>query len=92
MIDTQTGYWLEIRNDHTDETNLDKGVVEMMVDAWVTDDDNEEGKVIAKILAVQASDGTVIVQPVYIDERARADEYAQVLIQEGIRELKNYKF
>lgn len=45
------------------------------VDAWQTDDDNEEGTVIAKI---DLADKTVE----YLDEDARTDEYAQEIIKE----------
>ena len=45
------------------------------VDAWKTDDDNEEGTVIAKI---DLADKTVE----YLDEDARTDEYAQEIIKE----------
>ena len=45
------------------------------VDAWQTEDDNEEGTVIAKI---DLADKTVE----YLDEDARTDEYAQEIIKE----------
>ena len=45
------------------------------VDAWKTDDDNEEGTVIAKI---DLANKTVE----YLDEDARTDEYAQEIIKE----------
>lgn len=45
------------------------------VDAWKTDNDNEEGKVIAKI---DLANKTVE----YIDEDAKTDEYAQTVIKE----------
>lgn len=60
--------WGEIRNDFEDE-----GIVH--IDAFLTSDDNEEGKVIAKV-NVRTSEVE------YIDDRARTDKYAQEMIQE----------
>lgn len=60
--------WGEIRNDFEDE-----GIVH--IDAFLTDDDNEEGKVIAKV--------NVRTKEVeYLDDRARTDKYAQEIIQD----------
>ena len=62
--------WGEIRNDFIDE---DKGIA--TIDAWVTEDDNEEGKVIATF---DINTGEVE----YKDDRAKTDAYAQEVIQE----------
>ena len=59
--------WGEIRWDYLDDI--------ISIDAWLTDDDMEEGKVIAEIEA----DGEVK----YRDERAKTDIYAQEIIQEA---------
>lgn len=49
------------------------------VDAWLTNEDNEEGTVIAKIdLATKAVE--------YLDDEAKTDEYAQAVIQEFLEE------
>lgn len=64
--------WSEIRNDF-----IDNGIVH--IDAWISADDNEEGKVIAKI-----NIDTKIIQ--YIDDRAKTDCYAQEIINEIINE------
>lgn len=61
--------WGEIRNDFEDDNNI------VHIDAWLTDDDNEEGTVIAKV-----NINTKEVE--YLDDRARTDTYAQELIQE----------
>ena len=66
--------WGEIRNDFED----DDGIV--YIDAWLTDDDNEEGKVIAKV-----NTETKTVE--YLDDRAKTDSYAQELIKESLGEL-----
>lgn len=60
--------WGEIRNEF-EENDL------VHIDAWVTANDNEEGKVIA---LVNSSTGDVT----YKDERAKTDTYAQEMIQE----------
>lgn len=69
--------WAEIRCDYMDD--YDKF---WRVDAWETDDDNEEGKVIACIDSIT---GRVI----YIDAFARVDKYAQSVITEFINWLKD---
>lgn len=60
--------WNDIRSTYFDE-NEEK----QFVDAWKTDDDNEEGTVIAKI---DLGDNTVE----YLDEDAKTDEDAQAII------------
>jgi len=60
--------WGEIRNDFEDGDIT-------YIDAFLTADDNEEGKVIAKVNV-----RTKEVQ--YLDQRARDDSYAQEMIQE----------
>ena len=62
--------WAEIRCDFFDEEEE-----KYFVDAWKTDNSNEEGIVIAKI---DLADGTVE----YLDENAKTDEYAQEVIRE----------
>jgi len=60
--------WGEIRNDCEDGDTV-------YIDAWLTADDNEEGKVIARV--------NVRTKEVeYLDDRARTDSYAQEMIQE----------
>ena len=60
--------WGEIRNDCEDGDTV-------YIDAWLTADDNEEGKVIARV--------NVRTKEVeYLDDRAKTDSYAQEMIQE----------
>ena len=66
--------WSDIRCDFFDEEEE-----KYFVDAWRTDDDNEEGTVIAKL---DLADGTVE----YLDEDAKTDEYAQEVIKEMLEE------
>ncbi len=62
--------WTEIRSDYYDDIEE-----KQYVDAWLTDDENEEGEVIAKInLATKEVE--------YLDSDARYDEYAQEVISE----------
>jgi hypothetical protein len=61
--------WGEIRNDFID----DDGIVH--IDGFLTDDDNEEGRVIAKVNSLT---GTIE----YLDERAETDNYAQEMIKD----------
>ena len=66
--------WMEIRCDFFDEEEE-----KYCVDAWMTDDGNEEGTVIAKIdLAAKTVE--------YLDEDAKTDEYAQEVIKEMLDE------
>ena len=62
--------WGEIRNDFQEEDRVH-------IDAWLTPDDNEDGRVIA---VVHVNTGEVE----YRDDRARTDEYAQEIIQETL--------
>lgn len=62
--------WSEIRNDFEDD-----GFVH--IDAWTTSDDNEDGRVIAKI-NIETGEVT------YLDERAKTDKIAQEAINEAI--------
>ncbi len=66
--------WAEIRSDYYDD------IEEVQtVDAWLIDDGDEEGEVIAKIHL-----DTKEVE--YIDNDARYDDYAQEVINEILQE------
>ena len=65
--------WTEIRNDFEDNFKIH-------IDGWETTDDNENGKVIAKI-------NTLTKKVKYVDKRARTDKYAQSVINETIENL-----
>lgn len=66
--------WAEIRCDFFDDEEE-----KWCVDAWLTDDDNEEGTIIAKIdLATKTIE--------YLDTDARYDEYAQEVIKEMLED------
>ena len=69
--------WAEIRNDFCDE---EEGKV--FIDAWRSDNDNEEGKVIAKV-----DYKTKEVE--YIDKVAKTDSYAQEVIKETLESIDN---
>lgn len=71
------GKWKEIRNNNFDEYEEC-----YTVDAWLTNNENEEGKVIAKIF-VDGEKGTV-----YLDEVAKTDSYAQEIIDDRIMRLE----
>lgn len=79
------GKWVEIRSDYFDEEERC-----ICIDAWETDDDNEEGRTIAKIYE---DDNLSIV---YIDEDAITDSMAQNIIDDAIHRLESspdyYKF
>jgi len=69
LNENNTNIWGEIRSDFREDDII------LYIDAWLTDDDNEEGKVIVKV--------NVRTKEVeYLDNRARTDSYAQEIIQE----------
>lgn len=75
----ETSKWVAIKNDFVceDSNKID-------IDAWLTDDDNEEGKVIARI-----DMNTQNIE--YFDDDAKTDPYAQEIIREAIDELRYLK-
>lgn len=70
--------WSEIRNDFVCEDSHS-----VYIDAWITDDDNEEGVVIARINA-----DTKNIE--YFDDDAMTDDYAQEVIKETINNIEDY--
>lgn len=69
--------WAEIRNDFVCEDSH-----KIYIDAWMTDDDSEEGIVIARI-----DMDTKRIE--YFDEDAKFDDYAQEIINETLSEIDN---
>ena len=72
--------WSDIRCDFFDEEEE-----KYFVDAWKTDDDNEEGTVIAKV-----NYKTKEVE--YLDNDARTDAYAQEIINETLKQIDDGDF
>ena len=70
--------WAEIRNDYVEDDIL-------CFDAWLTDDDNEEGVVIAKL-------NTKNMMLECIDKDVRRDYYALECIDESIEEYYENRF
>ena len=66
--------WSQINNEYEHD-------YELHIDAWESDDENENGKVIAKI-------NTITKEVTYLDERAKSDGYAQTIINESIRDMR----
>lgn len=69
-------HYAELRNNYTDEDEN-----EVYINAWKTDDDSEEGTVIAKI-------NTKSYNITYLDAAAITDPEAQELIQDTIHNLQ----
>jgi hypothetical protein len=67
--------YAELRNDFYDDIEQ-----KVYIDAWFTEDDNEEGVVIAKV-----NYRTKEVE--YLDNDARTDEYAQAVINDTLKEI-----
>lgn len=86
------GYWAEIRNNYFEsgsdvDRNLEGDVLATIsIDAWKTMDDNEEGRVIARVLL--SNHGDILVD--YHDNVARVDTAAQAAIAEAKKELETY--
>jgi len=71
LNENNTNIWGEIRSDFREDDII------LYIDAWLTDDDNEEGKVIVKV--------NVRTKEVeYLDNRAKTNSYAQEIIQEHL--------
>lgn len=69
--------YVEIRNNFYDESEQ-----KVYIDAWVTEDDNEEGVVIAKV-----NYKTKEVE--YLDSDVKTDSYAQEIINETLSDIDN---
>ena len=94
MENNKQSKWHEIRNDYIDETNRHKGILEMAIDAWKTNDPKEDGEVIAKVIAFKhnENDRENTVHLVHIDNDATIDSYARNIITEGVNTMKHIKF
>ena len=84
-------YWKEVKRNHEEtEVDMDKNQFEdniekiIYIDAWKTEDDDEAGKVIAKVVKCKCKNVFVI----YIDNLARHDAYAIEVIKEAVKDLK----
>ena len=71
--------WAEIRNDFVCEDSR-----KIYIDAWLTEDDNEEGIVLARI-----DMDTKNIE--YFDDDARTDDYAQEVINETLNYIDNWR-
>lgn len=69
--------WAEIRNDFVCEDSR-----KIYIDAWLTEDDSEEGVVLARI-----DISTKNIE--YFDDDARTDTYAQEVINETLSDIDN---
>ena len=79
----------EIRNDYLCDTfTPEEGdiVASISIDTWMTDNDNEEGKVVAKVIKTKSGD----IATTYIDNSVRMNKNVNVAINEAIEQLKNF--
>ena len=67
--------WSEIRSAYQEDEFI-------YIDGYLTDDDMENGNVIAKV-------NVHTLEVIYNDERAKTDEYAQSIINETIKQYSN---
>lgn len=93
MIEFRTRrIWQEIRNEHVDESSVEKGFVYNIIDGYKTDDDNEQGEIIAIVIACRQEGEENEVSVFYMDNLAEWNNYAQEVIKESIEAMKKYDF
>lgn len=80
-------YWAEINHDHSEETSETGGFHVAYIDAYKTDDGDENGEVIAKVIGALI-DGKPAVYVSYINVDARIDDAAQAHIAEATAEVE----
>jgi len=83
----QKPFWSEIKADYDEleaQAPTDDIVKCICVDAWRTDDSNEEGQVIAKVILTKSGDCGVV----YIDNIAQSNTQAQEVIKEVLQNIK----
>ena len=86
-METDKLYWSEIKSEYDElgsQEPSDDIIKCVCIDAWKTGDENEEGKVIAKVIRTKSGDSGVV----YIDNVARSHTQAQEVIQKVLREIK----
>lgn len=83
--------WSEIRNHH-DEIDGAKDAQDLIkciaIDAYVDDNDETPGEIIAKVILTKCGDVGVV----YIDNLARTDAYAQEIIKSTLADIKEIRF
>jgi hypothetical protein len=82
-------YYAQVNNHHVEEVcdvngNEQNNILAICIDGYKTDDDNEEGSVIAKVLGVKRDSGVQVFVEYHTVE-ARIDERAQEAIQEAVK-------
>lgn len=85
----QSSRFAEIRNDYVCETFTElEGDLEAVItiDAWLTDDDSEEGQVVAQVAKTKSGDIIVL----YNDNAVREDKEVTKAIIEAKDMLKNF--
>lgn len=93
MIEFRTRrIWQEIRNDHVDESNVEKGFVYNIIDGYKTNDDDEQGEILAIVIACRQEGKENKVSVFYMDNLAEWNNYAQEVIRESAEEMKKYDF
>lgn len=80
--------WKKIKNDYIDESEFDNtGTLTMYIDAWESDQEDEEGVVIAKLKANKCDPQLVSVY--YLDFDAVHDDYAQQVLLDSPNILRD---
>ena len=78
-------YWNGVSNNFRIDADPCEGDITetICIDAWKTEDDNEGGAVIAKVIKTKSGDVGVV----YINNIARTDSLAQEAIREAVQDL-----
>ena len=83
-------YWSSIKNNYMATEDVFYNIIDgdiwrmIYIDAWKTDDDNENGETIAKVVKTKSGDVCIV----YQNSIARYDDYAQEIIQESVAKLR----
>jgi len=85
-------WWAELRNDYIEDVNpsfaeYGDTVAVLHIDAWKTNEDNEEGETIAHVILSKSGDICVS----YKNNMAYGDRPTQEIIRESVEIMKKYK-
>lgn len=81
-------HWADISNQYAEEERPD--FINVYIDAWTTDDEDEEGRVLANVIGATLVSGATIVEKIIRDPRAYNDPYFQEVLKETEEYVTNH--
>jgi predicted Zn-ribbon and HTH transcriptional regulator len=84
FLQMKNNKWALIKNDFEQTENIGEYIRKVCIDAWMTDDPDEDGTSIAYVC--EGKEGVITVE--YVDETAKEDNYAQAVIKYTIEQLE----